>query len=82
MQNNVNLIKGLDDDYIQIIGIEFTIRQPDGRRQELAMFSPQGLIIPRQHSRSYGYGFYRPAITFHSTDGDFTMEDFNGQCPW
>lgn len=81
MEQQRNYIKGLADNEIQIIGIEFTIQDPNGQRQELAMFSPAGLIIPRARSWNH-WNYYRPSITFHSTDGDFTMTDINGQCPW
>ena len=77
-----NLIKSLADDELQIIGIEFTVTMGDGLKQELAMFSPQGLIIPRIRSGKMPWTNYRPNITFHSTDGDFTMTDYNGACPW
>lgn len=78
-----NLVKGIDDDEIQIIGVEFTVDLPDGYRQELGMWSPQGLIIPRLRSASAhyaGYAEYRANITFHSTDGDFNITGFSA--PW
>lgn len=76
-----NLIRGLGDDEIQIIGVEFTIQTDSGVNQELAMFSPQGLIIPRRRS-AYGFGFYWPKITFHTTDGDYAMDSrTTGQPP-
>lgn len=76
-----NLIRGLADDEIQIIGIEFTVTTDHGQAQELAMFSPQGLIIPRLRSAApSAYDKYRPKITFHTTDGDHSVESY--ACPW
>ena len=77
-----NLIKGLEDNEIQVIGLEFTVRTYQRGVQELAMFSPQGLIIPRIRSNYPGGDRYVPKITFHTTDGDFNLEDYNGACPW
>lgn len=78
-----NLLRSLADDEIQIIGLEFTINFNGGYNQELAMFSPQGLIIPRRRTLApyHGNDGYQPNITFHTTDGDFTMRDY-GACPW
>jgi hypothetical protein len=58
----------LNDEHIKIIGLEFTMNDVNGTNQELAMFVPSGggLVIPRSHG---GY-YYRPLITFHTTDGD------------
>lgn len=83
MQPSRNLIKGLDDGELQIIGVEFTVISYRGR-QELAMFSPNGLIIPRLRSApDGGHGdLYRPNITFHTTDGDYTIGQYDGNCPW
>jgi hypothetical protein len=78
-----NLVKNLDDTDLQIIGLEFTIQLPHGLRQELAMFSPEGLVIPRVLSsdpRPWGDYGYTPQVTFHSTDGDFTVIGYG--CPW
>lgn len=82
MMQRRNLIRGLSDDEIQIIGVEFTISEVNGRTSELAMFSPQGLIIPRLRSanRPGGWNEYLPRITFHSTDGDFQIQGLG--CPW
>lgn len=78
-----NWVKGIDDKEIQIIGIEFTMRDSSGQNQEIAMFSPQGLIIPRLNTiPPYGHFRYQPKITFHTTDGDYAIEDYNGRCPW
>lgn len=72
-----NLVRGLSDDEIQIIGIEFTVQTDYHGNQELAMFSPSGLILPRL----YGHGdMYRPQITFHSSDGDFALT--SSYAPW
>lgn len=84
MNNRRNFDLEIPDDYIKIIGVELTVTTYDGLNQELAMFTtPGGLVIPRKRTRlPYGYDGYYPKITFHSTDGDYTMQDYNGQCPW
>lgn len=69
---------------IEIIGVEFTIRKPNGEVEELRMFATPDLIIPRVRSgpgAGYG-GVYQPRITFHTNIGDYTLEDLNGRCPW
>lgn len=80
-----NFDRSLQDDVLKIIGVEFTVTTFNGLNQELAMFVPSGggLVIPRKRTAyPYNSDGYRPKITFHSTDGDYTMQDYNGQCPW
>lgn len=82
-----NLDRELADDQLRIIGVEFNIREPDGRLHEMAMFVPNGtgLILPRLVSGRdfYSPGYeYRPLITFHSTVGDYTIGQNSGACPW
>lgn len=80
-----NLNRTLADNELQIIGIEFTVQTYEHGTQELAMFSPTGLIIPRLRSGGIG-DMYLPAITFHYTDGDYTMggnqHGYYADCPW
>lgn len=70
---------GPNDDEIEIIGIEFTIDTPYGRNVELQMFETS-IIIPR----SGMLNGYNPRITFHTSDGDFTLDNRRGiqYCPW
>lgn len=74
-----NLVKDIPDDYLQIIGIEFTVQTYSHGAQELAMFAPSGLIIPRLIRKGDGYF---PAITFHSTVGDFRLDSRGVAAPW
>lgn len=82
----VNFIRDIGPDELQIIGVEFTV-STYSRNQELAMFVPQvPIIIPRLNSGRHREGDqYFPAITFHSTDGDYQINTRNGgyaPCPW
>lgn len=72
-----HLIRDLDDNHIAIIGIEFTVETYGHGRQELAMFSPEGLILPRLYPQGDRYS---PSITFHSTIGDYTIS--GNYAPW
>lgn len=70
-------------DEIEIIGVEFTIRKPNGIIEELAMFATPGMIIPRAMTPGGGYQEYEPRITFHTNIGDFTITSRTGNnCPW
>jgi len=73
----------LDDDKFQIIGLEFTVLA-ENQYEELAMFSPQGLVLARRRSMIPGALPYQPAITFHTTLGDYQIRgDYSPYpCPW
>lgn len=71
---------GPEADEIEIIGVEFTIRKPNGEVEELRMFDTSGLIIPRAR---LGGQVLVPRITFHTNLGDYTIGDNHyGSCPW
>lgn len=68
------MLVGLPDDQFQIIGLELTMYTEQFGTQELAMFSPAGLILPRMRSLPGGQGYYRPVVTFHTTMGDYALD--------
>ena len=63
---------------IEIIGLEFALRMPNGQEVELQMF-PASIIFPRSRG-----GLYIPRLTFHTSIGDYTMQsnNMNSYCPW
>lgn len=84
MNNNIRHFDvSVPDNVIKIIGIEFTVTTMNGYNQELGMFTPNLLIARARTKSPYGSGqAYQPKITFHTTDGDFTIQDDNWRCPW
>lgn len=78
-----NIRKNLENHELQILAVEFKVESFSGMiNQELEMFTPNGLIIPRLRSGSYPdyMDSYVPVITFHWTNGDYTQRF--ADCPW